>query len=71
MSHFVFVFVFKKEKKEMTAAATVGTILSPSRRRREHQRGIITLDDELKQALPDPKEWEEDLTRMDEDKRGE
>jgi hypothetical protein len=45
----------------MTAAATVNTSLSTSRRRRDYQRGNCILDDDLKQALPDPKEWEEDL----------
>jgi hypothetical protein len=45
----------------MTAAASVATSLSPSKRRRDFQRGNNILDDDLKQLLPDPKEWEEDL----------
>ncbi len=48
-------------KKKMTAAASVATSLSPSKRRRDFQRGNNILDDDLKQLLPDPKEWEEDL----------
>ncbi len=44
------------------AASTVGTVLSPTRRRRIEaaEKGSL-LDEDIRQAFPDPAEWEDDL----------